>query len=92
MAGTIKMTPEELRTTAGDLISQKGEIFDIMKSMDGKIAALDWQGTAQQKFLDLWKETYNGVHNMLDETVDGISDALKSAAQTLEDVDNQLFQ
>ena len=88
---TIKMTPEELRTTASDLISQKDQVFDIMSQMNSKIEALDWQGTAQQKFHDLWRETYDGVHKMMDESVNGISEALKGAAQTLEEVDNSLF-
>lgn len=91
MAGTIKMTPEELRTAAKGLLDQKEEIFNILRVMDGSIKGLDWSGTAQQKFTDLWNETNGQVQNMLTETVTGISDALKGVAQALEDVDNQVL-
>lgn len=91
MSGTIKMTPEELRTTASELVQQKEQTFDILTAMKNKIDGLDWTGTSQQKFVEMFNEAYNSMRQMLEESVTGISDALRGGADTLEQVDESLF-
>lgn len=92
MASQIRITPQELRDGATTLTNQKEQCMEILSSMKSKVdeVAGNWEGAAQNAFIAQFEELYKNISEALPNTVEGITEMLKSAAQTLEDADSQI--
>lgn len=92
MAGTIKMTPQELRDGAQFLDQKKTEAIDILQQMNNKVVEVEsnWEGAAQNSFMQTFNELYKQISTALPQTVEGIEQMLNGAAQTLEETDAHL--
>ena len=92
MAGTIRMTPQELRDGATFLGLRKDECMQQLSQMNSKVTEVtnNWEGAAQNSFVGTFQEMYQQISTALPETVDGIMEMLNAAAQTLEETDAQL--
>lgn len=92
MASQIRMTPQELRDGSTTLQNQKEQCMEILASMKSKVdeVAGNWEGAAQNAFVAQFEELYKNISEALPQTVDGISDMLKSSATTIEEADAQI--
>jgi WXG100 family type VII secretion target len=56
--GLIRVTPEQLQATAGQLNAGASSIEGTLGQLAGNVAPLgsDWAGTAQARFLALWEQ------------------------------------
>lgn len=94
MAGQIRMTPQELRDGASYLEQRKAECMDLLGQMKSKVdeVAANWEGAAQNSFVQTFEELYKQISEALPQTVEGIESMLTGAAQALEDADNSIAQ
>ena len=53
----IKVTPEELNSQGDSLVSYAGDLSDILKQIDAKIAEIDngWDGLAQTAYTGMYR-------------------------------------
>jgi WXG100 family type VII secretion target len=58
VAGTIRVTPEQLQGVSGQLNAGAGSIEGTLAQLSGNVAPLgsDWAGPAQGRFLALWEQ------------------------------------
>lgn len=93
MAGTIRITPEELREAATYLGQRQEALVNEANSIKAKLEEIsnNWEGAAQSAFM----EGFNGdmwpiLHDKLPELLQGIQEQLKGAAANLEDTDQKI--
>lgn len=91
MAGSIVMTPSELRTSATNIDGNRETIVETLATLDNTInqVTAGWQGASQSSFL----ASYEEMKKLLNEfpgVLEGISAQLNSAAQIIEDADAQI--
>ena len=91
-AGTIRMTPQELRAGATYLDGQLQEAMGCLQSMKSKVDEVNanWEGAADTAFMQTFEELYNQISQALPQTVEGIENMLNGAAQGLEEADSQI--
>lgn len=58
MSGAIRVTPEQLSSVSGQLMSGASNIESILGTLEGQVAPLgsDWAGVGQARFLELWQQ------------------------------------
>jgi WXG100 family type VII secretion target len=91
MANRIMITPEELRTSAGNFTAKSGEVADIIAFLQGEVNRLEstWDGAAQNQFFQAFLEMTK-ILQQFPEVCNGITGQLNSIAQTIEETDNAL--
>lgn len=94
MAGQIRITPEELRSGATYLDERKIEAMDALQSMNSKVQEVtgNWEGAAQNSFVQKFEELYKQISEALPQTVEGIESMLTGAADAMEETDTQIGQ
>ena len=91
MAGQIRMTPETMRSRAGEVRSQ-GETFqDVINKMQNLINELqaEWEGQASQQFaaqFDSLKPSFNETKQLIDD----IGQQLDQTANAVEQLDQEI--
>ena len=91
MAGQIRMTPEQMRTRAGE-VRGNGETFqEVINSMQNIINELqsEWEGAASQAFaqqFDALKPSFNDLRQLIDD----IGMQLDQTADAVETLDNEI--
>jgi WXG100 family type VII secretion target len=93
MAGTIRITPEELRSASTfigtKLEAMKSESNELKAKID-EIAA-NWEGAAQSAFVEgFTNDMWPVLNTDLPELITGIQDQLTATAQALEDTDTEI--
>lgn len=91
MAGTIRITPSEMRERANAYAQKGSEFNDIIGDMGNLLTQLqqEWEGSASVAFADKFNElkpSFIATKELIDE----IARTLSSTAQALEEVDSQL--
>jgi WXG100 family type VII secretion target len=86
----ILVTPEELRTVAGQFKSSHDEATTMIQKLDGTIKSLDanWDGVSSQRFyqnFELWQRKMIEFTGLLDE----INHQLLQIAERFEQADQQ---
>jgi WXG100 family type VII secretion target len=91
MANRISITPEELRTAAGNFTTKAGEVTDIITFLQGEVSRLEstWDGAAQDQFFLAFTDMTK-VLQQFPEVCNGITGQLNAVAQTIEDTDAAL--
>lgn len=91
MANQIRMTPETMRTRAGEYTNQANNLQQIISKMDTLLTQLqsEWEGEASRAYAAKFAELRPGFVKAKD-LIDEISAALKSTAQIVEDTDNRI--
>ena len=86
MASQIRMTPEKMRTRAGEYNLQT-----VITKMDALLKNLqaEWEGSASEAYAARFAELRPGFVKAKD-LIDEISAALKKTAQIVEDTDNSI--
>lgn len=90
-SGQIRMTPETMRTRAGEYTTQANNLDSIINKMDNLLKQLqsEWEGEASRGFAARFTELRPGFVKAK-ELIDEISAALKSSANTVEQTDRQI--
>ncbi|MDQ6838679.1 MAG: WXG100 family type VII secretion target [Actinomycetota bacterium] len=89
---TIKVTSEQLSTTASSLSSGEQEIAGKLSQLHTQVQALvdaDWQGAASGSFNELWMKWHQGSLQV-QEALQGISQMLGKAGQVYQQTEDQL--
>lgn len=93
MAGTIKITPEELRTASEFLGAKLEAMTSEARELKGRIDEItaNWEGASQSAFVtgfttDVWPV----LDKTLPDVVNGIQKQLTVTAQTMEDTDTAI--
>lgn len=91
MANQIRMTPETMRTRAGEYTTQANNIQDTINKLDNLLKQLqqEWEGDASRAYAEKFNQLRPGFVKTKD-LVDEISAALKKAAQIVEDTDRNI--
>jgi WXG100 family type VII secretion target len=93
MAATIRITPEELRTTASNMTNHANDVLQIIASMEQEVVNLDanWDGASQNAYIPLFQEMSKAIHDQIDQVIiQGLSPSLSAIANTLEQTDEEL--
>lgn len=92
MAGTIRITPQELRDGATYLEGRKAEVMDLLGQMNSKVQEVcgNWEGAAQNAFFESFTELYNQISQALPSTVEGIESMMNGAADGIEQADESI--
>ncbi|MCL1853734.1 MAG: WXG100 family type VII secretion target [Peptococcaceae bacterium] len=93
MAGTIKMTPEELREGKKFMLEKLdalvGEANQLKSKIDGICA--NWEGASQNSFIQTFEnDIWPIFKDTLPEVVSGIGEQLGAAADGLEKADEEI--
>ncbi len=91
MASQIRMTPEKMRTRAGEYTTQANNLQTVITKMDALLKSLqgEWEGSASEAYAARFAELRPGFVKAKD-LIDEISAALKKTAQIVEDTDNSI--
>lgn len=91
MANQIRMTPEMMRTRAGQYTTQANNLQDIINTMDNLLRQLqsEWEGEASRAYATKFGELRPGFVKAKD-LIDEISAALKSTANIVEQTDQNI--
>ena len=92
MAARITMTPEELRDAATFLDKTKDDIIDKIKDVQSEVNDLTdtWEGAAQSAFFASFEELLPTLQNDFPSVLEGIAEQLRSAADAVEQVDEEV--
>ena len=88
----IKVTSDDLISTAQSLSSGASHVADELASLRSKVESLigaQWNGAASQSFHELWQKWHQGAAQVHD-ALDGISQMLSGAARVYQDTEDQL--
>ena len=90
----IKVTSEDLGSTAAQLTSGSQSIEEQLSTMHSRVQELvdaNWQGAASTSFQDLWAEWTTSATN-LQTSLEGIAGLLNSAAAAYDSTEAQIQQ
>ena len=88
MAGQIRITPDQMRTRAGEFRTEGNNFQDCITKMQGLIRTLqeEWEGQASQGFaaqFEALAPSFNKVRELI-EDIGGQLDATAAAAESLD--------
>jgi len=88
MSGTIRMTPEQMRSRAAEYRTEADGLGDTIARMDSLLAQLqgEWEGTAAESYATRYEELKPGFLNA-QQLIYDIDASLTSAAAALEQAD-----
>jgi WXG100 family type VII secretion target len=91
MAGLIRVTPEQLESTSGQLNQGAGTIDALLRQLSGEVSALgaDWAGMGQQRFLAAFQQWQTAQVN-LHQALETISQLTAQAAVSYQTNDQQV--
>lgn len=93
MAERITITPQELRDAAEYVMARQSAINDAVKELKTKLddVCSRWEGDSQQAFIRQFDEIYTQLlSKQLPDVLEGVSQELKVAADTIEQADKEL--
>ena len=91
MATQIKLRADEARSHAQDVRDTKSDAFDMITNLRTLLDTLidSFEGRTQEAFIAKLDEVKTGLDALLD-GLDGLGSFLKTAADTIEQVDSDL--
>lgn len=91
MGDQIRMTPEMMRTRAGEYAAQSEMVGEVISKMDSLLTQLqsEWEGAASRSYADKYEQLRPGFVQA-QELIAEISEALIKTAQIVEDTDNSI--
>ena len=94
MAGQIRITPQELRDGSDYLAQRREECMEALTAIKQRVdeVAANWEGAAQNSFVQTFEELYKQISEALPQTVEGIESMLDGAAQAREEADDSIAQ
>lgn len=91
MAGQIRITPDQMRSRAGQYRNEADNVGNVISSMDSLLNALqsEWEGAASEAYANRFAELRPGFVRAQD-LINEIAQALDSTAQALEETDSNI--
>ncbi|MGT2930059.1 WXG100 family type VII secretion target [Streptococcus dentasini] len=91
MAGLIKLTPDELRTSAQKYTQGSQSVQDVLTSLTNEQAVIseNWDGSAFDAFETQFNDLSPKVSQFA-ELLESINTQLNSVASTIEETDNDI--
>ena len=88
MAGQIRITPDQMRSRAGEYRQQQDQVGEVISRMDSLLSQLqgEWEGSASQAYAERFGELRPGFVKA-QELIGEIAQALDATAQSLEETD-----
>jgi len=89
---TIKVTSEQLESTASSLASGEADISGKLGQLHSQVQTLvdaDWQGSASTSFQELWQQWHTSA-TQLQEALQGISQMLSKTGNVYQQTESQL--
>ena len=93
MAGQIRITPEQMRTRAGEFRTEGSNFENVITKMQSLINALqeEWEGQASQQFASQF-ESLKPSFNQMRQLIDDIGGQLDGTAMAIESLDQDIAQ
>lgn len=93
MAGTIRITPEQMRSKAHDYDVEGDKVNDVITTMNRYLSDLqqEWEGESSAAYAERFDQLRPGFEQARD-LIHEIADALRNTAQRLEDTDKGIAQ
>lgn len=90
-SGQIRMTPETMRTRAGEYRTQSQNVEDVIGKMDTLLENLmsEWEGAASEAYATKFGELRPSFV-AAKELIDDIATALEKTAEAVESTDSQI--
>jgi WXG100 family type VII secretion target len=92
MAGSLKVTPEQLHALSGTVIKTAGDVDGIHKGLNGQLQPLfgaDWSGIASDQFRSLYEQFDRNAQG-LSQALEGIGRLLSAAGQSYAQAEQQI--
>ncbi len=91
MANQIRITPEMMRSRAGEYTNEANKLNEIIRTMDRLLSNLqsEWEGEASRAYAEKFAQLKPGFVKAYD-LINEISTALKSTAQIIEETDRSI--
>lgn len=91
MAGQIRITPEQMRSRAGEYDAQSQAVDDVIVKMDNLLQALqeEWEGESSKAYAARFAELRPGFVQARD-LISDIATSLRNTAQALEETDQNI--
>lgn len=88
MAGQIRITPDQMRSRAGEYRQQQDQVGEVISRMDSLLLQLqgEWEGSASQAYAERFSELRPGFVKA-QELIGEIAQALDATARSLEETD-----
>ena len=88
MAGQIRITPDQMRSRAGEYRQQQDQVGEVISRMDSLLSQLqgEWEGSASQAYAERSSELRPGFVKA-QELIGEIAQALDATARSLEETD-----
>ena len=88
MAGQIRITPDQMRSRAGEYRQQQDQVGEVISRMDSLLSQLqgEWEGSASQAYAERFSEHRPGFVKA-QELIGEIAQALDATARSLEETD-----
>lgn len=91
MAGRIKVTPQELRSSSKLFKTNANNTSAMLKKLTSEVNKLSgaWEGAAQNAFFQQYRELQPSLNKFVS-VLEGISNQLSDVATTMENVDRDI--
>jgi WXG100 family type VII secretion target len=91
MSGQIRITPEQMRSRAGEYRTESSNVQDVISKMDTLLSNLkgEWEGASSEAYDARYQELRPGFVKAK-ELIEEIATALGNVATTLENADSQI--
>ena len=91
MAGQIRITPDQMRSRAGEYRQQQDQVGEVISRMDSLLSQLqgEWEGSASQAYAERFSELRPDFVKA-QELIGEIAQALDATARSLEETDAQI--
>ena len=88
MAGQIRITPDQMRSRAGEYRQQQDQVGEVISRMDSLLSQLqgEWEGSASPAYAERFSELRPGFVKA-QELIGEIAQALDATARSLEETD-----
>ena len=91
MAGQIRITPDQMRSRAGEYDAEAGKVNDVITKMDTLLTNLqsEWEGEAARAYAERFgqlRPSFVQAQQLIEE----IAQALRNTATTLEETDRNI--
>jgi len=92
MPGQIRMTPEDMRSRAGDVDGQRNAFGDVVSRMDSILNQLEaeWEGESSRKFRQQFEDLRRTAFANMNQLFEDLSTQLRQTAQIVEDTDKEI--
>ena len=91
MANQIRITPDQMRSRAGEYRNEAETVNGVIVKMDSLLGALqgEWEGAASESYAQRYNELKPGFVKA-EELIREIAQALESTARIVEETDNTI--